>query len=154
MTRMNYPSSPGNTNLPAPCIVDTGTLVNKRDMRRVLADLGQVRYIYSQDGRVISQGEGYILDVFADAQQSTLVANHSLYLNVYSFDYLELGHADDQQPCFSLVQDNRTLSLIPMSDPLKGQGDRPMDSAALEAMVAEVLSASIDMRLDDDEGFY
>ncbi|MGB3491147.1 MAG: hypothetical protein WBA57_00355 [Elainellaceae cyanobacterium] len=151
---MNYPSSSGNANFPAPCIVDTGTLVNKRDMRRILADLGQVRYIYSQDGQVISQGEGYVLDVFADSQQSTLVANHSLYLNVYSFDCLELGRSDDHKAaCFKLVQDNRILSLIPLSDPLKGQGDRPMDSAALEAMVAEVLSASIDMRLDDDENF-
>ncbi len=151
---MNYSSSSGNTNLPAPCIVDTGTLVNKRDMRRVLADLGQVRYVYRQDGQVLSQGEGYILDVFADAQQSTLVANHSLYLNVHSFDYLELGRSDDQRACFSLVQDNRTLSLTPISNPLREQGDRPMDAAALEAMVAEVLSASIDMRLDDDEGLY
>lgn len=151
---MNHSSSPRNTNLPAPCIVDVGTLVNKRDMRRVLSDLGQVRYVYSQDGRVISQGEGYVLDVFADAQQSTLVANHSLYLNVCSFDCLELGQSDDQKACFSLVQDNRTLSLIPLSNPLRNQGDRPMDSSALEAMVAEVLSASIDMRLDDDESFY
>lgn len=137
--------------MPAPCIVDAGILVNKRDMHRILSDLGQVRYTYSQDNQVLSQGEGYVLDVFNDAQQSTLVANQSLYLNVSSFDYLELSQLDDQQACLSLIQDNRTLCLMPLSNPLKSQIDRPMDSATLEAMVAEVLSASIDMRLDDDE---
>lgn len=151
---MSYPASPGNINLPAPCIVDTGIIVSKHDMRRILSDLGRVCYTYTQGNEILSQDEGYVMDVFADAQQSTLVTNHSLYLNVCSFDYLELSRSSTQQSCLTLVQDNRRLQLIPLSNPLKRQGDRTMNAAALEAMVAEVLSASIDMRLDDEENFY
>lgn len=139
--------------LPAPCIVDTGIIVSKQDMQRLLADLGRVRYIYTQDGNLLSEGEGYVLEVFADPQQSTLVANHALYLNVYSFDYLELKKSVELQPCFDLIQDARQLRLIPVSNPLQDQTTRNLNAAALEAVVAEVLSANWDVRIDDEENF-
>ena len=90
------------------------------------------------------------MDVFADPAQSTLVANQSLYLNVYSFDYIELGSLEDEQPCFNLVQDSRCLRLIPLTTPLQEQTSRNLNAVALEAMVAEALSASWDACLDDD----
>ncbi len=139
--------------LPAPCIVDTGIIVSKQDMQRLLADLGRVRYIYTQDGNLLSEGEGCVLEVFADPQQSTLVANQALYLNVYSFDYLELKKSVEQQPCFDLIQDSRQLRLIPVSNPLQEQTTRNLNAAALEAVVAEVLSANWDVRIDDEENF-
>lgn len=142
----------GNAKLPAPCLVDTGILVNKQDMQRLLNDLGRVRYVYQQDGNVISEGEGYVLEVFSDPSQSTLVANHMLYLNVCSFDYLSLRSLN-QSACFELVQENRQLCLIPLSNPLEEQIERSINAAALEAVVAEVLSASWDARLDDDDHF-
>lgn len=148
---MNYPSF-GNTSLPAPCLVDTGVIVNKNDMMRLLHDLGRVRYIHLQDGRVVSQGEGYVMEVFTDPSQSTLVANHTLYLNVHSFDYLELG-CDGDETSFSLVQDHLQLRLIPLSNPLQDQTARNLNAAALEAMVAEALSASWDVCIDDDTTF-
>ncbi len=82
--------------------------------------MGQVHYIHLQDDCVIQEGDGYVLEVFADSIQATLVANHALYLNVHSFDYLELGRPQDQTCYFDLVQDNRRLRLIPLSNPLQG----------------------------------
>jgi hypothetical protein len=148
---MNHDQLSGNAKLPAPCIVDTGIVIGKQDMHRLLADLNRVRYVYRQDNRLLSEGEGYVLEVFADPQQSTLVANHTLYLNVYSFDYLQLTQ-EEQQPCFDLIQDSRQLRLIPLTNPQE-QTNRSLNAAALEAVVAEVLSANWDVRIDDEENF-
>jgi 7-keto-8-aminopelargonate synthetase-like enzyme len=150
---MNYDQLPGHAQLPAPCIIDTGIVVNKQDMQRLLADLSRVRYSYSQDGRLVNEGEGFVLEVFSDPHRSTLVANRTLYLNVCSFDYLELSQMADQQACFVLVQDTCQLRLIPLSNPLQEQSARNLNAAALEAVVAEVLSAGWDVRIDDDENF-
>lgn len=146
------PSS-SNLKLPAPCIVDTGVIVNKRDMLRLLSDLGRVHYIYQQAGEVISEGEGYIVEVFSDASQSTLVANNTLYLNVQSFDYLELQRSPQGCTLFDLIQDDWHLRLLPLSNPLQEQTARNLNAAALEAVVAEVLSAGWDMRMDDEDHF-
>jgi hypothetical protein len=150
---MNFDHLSRNTKLPAPCIVDTGIIVNKQDMQRLLADLSRVRYCYSHQGQLLSEDEGYVLEVFSDPQRSTLVANHTLYINVCSFDYLELKRLVDQQTCFDLVQENQHLRLIPLSNPLQEQKNRSLNAAALEAVVAEVLSASWDVRIDDDDSF-
>jgi hypothetical protein len=122
-------------------------------MQRLLADLNRVQYIHTQDGVVTSQGEGCILEVFADTQRSTLIANHALYLNVYSFDCLKLGQTTEQESWFDLIQDDRQLRLIPLSNPLQDQNTRNLNVAALEAVVAEVLSAGWDVQIDDDEQF-
>jgi len=139
-------------SLPAPCIVDTGIVVNKDDMRRLLSTLGRVSYIHSLDYAVQSEGEGFVLDVFADPQQATLVANHSLYLNVQSFDYLHLHQSPNYETYYDLVQDNRLLRLIPLSNPLQEEVTaQNLDEAALEAMLSEVLSAKWDVQIDDDD---
>lgn len=139
-------------SLPAPCIVDTGIVVNKDDMRRLLATLGRVSYIHSLDYTVQSEGEGFVLDVFADPQQATLVANHGIYLNVQSFDYLHLHQSPNYETYYDLVQDNRLLRLIPLSNPLQEEVTaQNLDEAALEAMLSEVLSAKWDVQIDDDD---
>lgn len=142
-----------NINTLAPCLVDTGVVVNKADMLRLLQDLGQVRYSHLEDGVVLSADQGLIMEVFADPQQATLVANHTLYINVHSFDYLEMGKDDEQQTRFDLVQDHRRLRLVPLSDPMKDHLTRSVNTAAFEAMVADALSASWDACLDDDRNF-
>ena len=136
--------------LPAPCIVDTGIIVNKQDMRRLLASLSRVRYRHQQDNQLQSEGEGYVLEVFSDPHRSTLIANHALYLNVDSFDYLELGQSAEDDSFFNLVQDSRQLKLIPLSNPLQEQTTRSLNAAALEAVMTQVLSANWDVQLDDD----
>lgn len=143
-------------SLPAPCIIDEGILVNKDDIRRLLSSLSQVRYIHILDRQVQSQGEGYILEIFSDLQQATLIANGALFINVHSFDYLQLHQSSDPEnpksACFDLIQDNRQLRLIPIHYPVQ---DRDMteniDEAALEAMLTQVLSAKWDVQIDDDD---
>lgn len=150
---MSHDQFPGNTRLPAPCIINSGAIVNKRDMQRLLADMGRVRYLHLEDGQVQSEGEGYIREVFADPQQATIVANHALYLNVYSFDYIELRQSTEEGAYLDLVQDCRLLRLIPLSNPLKEQTHRNLNAAALEAMLADVLAAGWDVQIDDEETF-
>lgn len=135
----------------APCIIDTGIIVNKRDMQRLLIDLGRVRYIHTQDGQIQSQGEGYILEVFADRQRSTLVANHSIYLNVYSFDYLELIKSSNQETYFDLMTEGRQLRLVPLSNPMQEDATRNLNAAAFDAVMDQVLSSNWDMQFDDDD---
>ena len=86
-----------DTKIPAPCIINTGVIVSKLDMRRLLSDLGRVHYIYTMSGKVESEGDGDVMEVFANTQRSTLVANHTLYLNVCSFDNLELKQTPEKQ---------------------------------------------------------
>lgn len=137
--------------IPAPCIIDTGTIINKQDMRRLLSDLGRVRYIHTLDDKILSQGEGCVVEVFADPQQSTIIANQSIYINVYSFDYLALNQSAEQEAYFDLVQDHRQVRLIPLYNPLQDQTGQNINAAALEAMVTQVLSAKWDVQLDDDD---
>ena len=136
--------------LPAPCIIDAGMIINKDDMRRLLNDLGRVRYQHWLDGKLQSEGEGWVVDVFSHPQQATLVANHTLYLNIHSFDYLELHNDLETGSYFDLVQDNRQLRLVPLSSTLQDQQTNNLDTAALEAMVTQVLTAKWDVQLDDD----
>ncbi|MGL5080056.1 MAG: hypothetical protein ACRC8A_01080 [Microcoleaceae cyanobacterium] len=146
-----------NFRASAPCIVDSGIVVNKRDMQKLLADLGRVCYSHIQDGQVQAEGNGYILEVFSDQYQATLVANHSLYLNVCSFDYLELKQSPDRETYFDLIQDSRVLRLIPQSHPLQDQGQdqvvRNFNAAALDAVMDQVLSGNWETQPEDDCSF-
>lgn len=138
--------------LPAPCIIDFGIVANKDDMRRLLIDLNRVRYIHTLDGEIKSEGEGWILEVFNDPTRSTLVVNQRLYLNIQSFDYLELYQASPTETYYDLIQDNRQLRLIPINNNSPDGGiTRNLDADALEAMVTQVLSAKWDVQLDDDD---
>jgi hypothetical protein len=139
-----------DTKIPAPCIINTGVIVNKLDMRRLLADLGRVRYTYTQEGQLQSEGEADVMEVFANPRQSTIVANHALYLNVHSFDYLELKQSPQQQTYFDLTQESSCLRLIPLSTPQQERQERSLSIVAIEAMMEQVLSARLDAEIDDD----
>lgn len=136
--------------LPAPCIIDTGIIINKQDMLRLLNDLSRVRYIHTLDGKLQTEGEGCVMEVFSDPQRSTLVANQALYLNVQSFDFLQLSQSPAKEAYFDLTQDNRQLRLIPLSNPLQEQSAEHLNADALEAMVTQVLSARWDVQIDDE----
>jgi len=127
--------------------------VNKSDMLRLLQDLGQVRYQHFQDGELLTEGGGFVMEVFTDGQQATLVANHTLYLNVCSFDFLEMGKVNVDQSYFDLVQDNRRLRLLPIYDPVQDQIAQSASTAAFEAMVVDALTARWDACIDDENGF-
>ncbi|MGF1539137.1 MAG: hypothetical protein ACFCU5_01590 [Pleurocapsa sp.] len=140
-------------SLPAPCIVDTGIIVNQDDIQRLLQDLNRVRYVHLIDDRIHSEGKGFIKEIFSDPFQSTLIANNNLYINLQSFDYLKLSKSTDKQTKFVLIQDNRQLHLIPElpSSSKEFAHQNAFNAATIEAMVTEVLSARLDVQLDDDE---
>jgi 7-keto-8-aminopelargonate synthetase-like enzyme len=137
-------------SLPAPCIVESGILVNKDDIKRLINDLTNVRYIHSLDGKIQNEGEGWILEVFNHPSQATIVVNNSLYINIESFDYLQISQSPDQKTHFHLTQDNRQLTLIPLSNSSQQQQQQDLDAVALDAMLSEVLSAKWDVQLDED----
>jgi len=143
---------------PAPCIVDIGTLVRKRDMHRVLSDLGRVAYQDIQDGEIVRSGEGYVMEVFADLHSATLIANAAIYVNVYSFDCLALGitvHLSREQPCFDLIQENRILRLLPLSNPLQDPPQRLADAQALKVAIMDWLGQQTNEGDEDcTDGFF
>jgi hypothetical protein len=101
-----------------PCLVDEGIVVNRKDMARILRDLGHVRYTDIQGGQVRSEGEGLIANVFANPQGATIVVNKRLYINVEGFSHLRMSKLEDGAASIELVQEHRTIQLIPLSDPL------------------------------------
>jgi hypothetical protein len=147
---MSQDNSPHH--LPAPCIIDSGTVVNKDDMKRLLNDLYRVRYFHKIDGKLQTEGEASIVEVFADPHQSTLIANGNIYLNIQSFDYLQLYQSASKETYFDLIQDNRQLRLIPV---FKSSQDREetsnFDASTIEDMVTKVLSARWDVQFDDED---
>ncbi|PZO15725.1 MAG: hypothetical protein DCF25_13305 [Leptolyngbya foveolarum] len=137
---------------PAACIVDNGIVVQKQDMLRLLRSLRRVGYIYRQDDEITNTGEGCVMEAFCDPQQATIVANHSLYLNAHSFDYIEIitnCTENGVETTFALVQENRCLCLTPL---FEGKADKiaQLDAADLEAIVTEAIAATWDASLDND----
>ncbi len=142
----------GMESLPAPCIVDEGIVINQDDIKRLIADLCHVSYVHTIDGEVSSQGQGFIQEIFSDSNQSTLIANRKIYINLQSFDYLRLSKNTEEQAYFDLIQENRQLRLIPISRVTQPQTvSKNLDAEAIEAMVTEVLSAHLDVQLDDED---
>lgn len=131
----------------APCIVDTGIVVRRGDIQRLLCDLGRVHYLDVVDDQVRGQGEGYVMEVFEDPVAATLVVNRTLYLNINSFDYLALSQVPDPadpqmiRSQFDLVQENRILRLIPLSDPLSDPLEVLEDTRALHAAMADAMAS-------------
>ncbi len=118
----------------APCIVDRGIILHPRDMACLLEDLGQVHYRFRDDSVTLAEGDGYIFEVFADPQRATVVANHALFLNLSSFDWLELVPS---QPLtrLDLVQEGRRLELSPMGHRRDVEG---WEDTALQAMMEDL----------------
>jgi hypothetical protein len=79
------------------------------------------------------------------------VANHSIYLNVYSFDYLELIKSPNEETYFDLITEGRQLRLIPLSNPMQEEATRNLNAAAFDAVMDQVLSSNWDMQFDDDD---
>ena len=96
------------------CIVDAGVLYHRRDMARILRDLVRVRYVDLNGGEVAASGEGQVVSIFASDDSSTIVFNERIYLNLNTFEYARLGKDPDGASCIDLVDEHRTLRLIPL----------------------------------------
>lgn len=100
----------------APCIVNEGTLINRKDMMRALETLESVKYTYIVDSDVISEGEGVVVKVFSSKETSTLVVNGCLFLNILSFNYLHFFTNEEGSTTIELVENSRTIQLSPIED--------------------------------------
>ncbi len=118
----------------APCIVGRGIILHPRDMACLLEDLGRVQYRFRDGNQTLEEGEGYIFEVFADPQRATVVANRSLFLNLSSFDWLEVSRDADSSR-FDLVQESRRLELIPLTATACQEG---WEDTALQAMIGSL----------------
>ncbi len=144
---------PSPFRVPAPFIINVGTIVNKSDMLRVLSRLSHVSYTHVCHGESRSQGTATLVEVVNDPQHATLLADRLLHLNISSFDYLELIQGNDNQTQFVLVRGDEQLRLesvehlidedIAAFDRRKTFGD-----SSLEFALAHIIAAKLDAHLD------
>lgn len=139
------------------CIIDQGVLVNRRDMVRILRDLGQVCYQDLVDGEIQRQGEGIIVEVASNDHAATVVVNKRLYLNVQAFDYLKLGCDEAGEAVLELVSNRRSLRLLPLSDPLREPHQAVLPDAeavsqrAIDRLLEDTLAEVYLEDLDEEE---
>ena len=99
------------------CLVEYGTVYSKRDMIRVLRDLDRVEYFDLIDNSVVAKGEGYVIEVYANSQDSTLIFNNRLHINVNGFDCLKI--VSDPKKEVELFSGHRIIRLKPLTNILK-----------------------------------
>ena len=99
------------------CLVESGIIYSKRDMIRVLRDLDRVLYEDFIDSTSVAFGEGYVIDVYANGFDSTLVFNNRLHINVNGFDYLKISTSPKK--IVELVSGHRIIKLKPLTNILK-----------------------------------
>lgn len=98
------------------CLVNYGIIYSKRDMIRVLRDLDRVEYIDLIDNHPVAQGEGYVIEVYANGYDSTIVFNNRLHINVNGFDFLKMKSDPDKM--VELVSGHRIIRLKPLTNAL------------------------------------
>lgn len=140
-----------------PCIVDEGVIANRKDMVRVLRDLGHVRYAELIGEEVRATGEGIIVNVVTHESAATVVANKRIYVNVNGFDYLKLTRVGEDLTAFDLVAEERTLRLEPLSDPIRdghiAEEAHYVPAGALGGLIGHQLSEEdlAELFMDDDD---
>ncbi|HBN07711.1 MAG TPA: hypothetical protein DD435_03350 [Cyanobacteria bacterium UBA8530] len=136
-----------------PCIVDEGIVYQRKDMARILRDLGQVRYVDYYLGVERASGEGYLASVTTNNQSGTVIVNGRLYINTSCFDFLQIGKGQEDPVFLDLVDGERIIRIIPFPE----AADAPRPRAAIEPSIQPCL---FDRYLDetlaevylDDEG--
>ena len=110
------------------CLVDHGIIYSKRDMIRVLRDLDRVLYTDLIDQISVANGEGYVVEVYANGYDSTLVFNNRLHINVNGFDFLKI--ITEPEKGVELVSGHRIIKLKPLTNILltnKSQVEEEID---------------------------
>lgn len=133
----------------APCIINEGTLVNKRDMIRAVETLECVTYCDILDDQVISQGDGVLVKIFASKDSATLIVNGSIFLNVLSFDHLHFASPPEGEAVIDLVNGTRILRLIPREEDPKLMARVNQNAFAYESESVDTDGACAQHLLDD-----
>ena len=103
-----------NTDNQISCLVESGIIYSKRDMIRILRDLDRVLYVDLIDNASVANGEGYVVEVYANSFDSTLVFNNKLHVNVNSFDFLKI--TSQPEKLVELVSGHRVIKLKPLTN--------------------------------------
>lgn len=120
------------------CLVNSGIVYSKRDMIRILRDLDRVEYSDFVDNGIVAHGEGFVMDVYANGFDSTLIFNHRLHINVNGFDFLKI--CTSPRKIVELISGHRIIKLKPLTCVLKA------NQAAIEEEIdeqREVLSSQL-----------
>ena len=96
------------------CLVESGIIYSKRDMIRILRDLDRVSYTDLIDNLSVASGEGYVVEVYANSYDSTLVFNNRLHINVNSFDFLKI--ISQPGKLVELISGHRIIKLKPLTN--------------------------------------
>ena len=103
-----------NTENQISCLVEQGIIYSKRDMIRILRDLDRVLYVDLIDNASVANGEGYVVEVYANGYDSTLVFNNRLHINVNSFDFLKI--ISQPEKLVELISGHRIIKLKPLTN--------------------------------------
>ena len=104
------------------CLVEQGIIYSKRDMIRILRDLDKVNYTDLIDSASVASGEGYVVEVYANGFDSTLVFNNRLHINVNSFDFLKISSQPEKM--VELISGHRIIKLKPLTNILQANQAR------------------------------
>ena len=104
------------------CLVEQGIIYSKRDMIRILRDLDRVNYTDLIDNLSVAYGEGYVVEVYANSFDSTLVFNNRLHINVNSFDFLKI--ITQPEKLVELISGHRIIKLKPLTNILLANQSR------------------------------
>ena len=104
------------------CLVEQGIIYSKRDMIRILRDLDRVLYVDLIDNASVANGEGYVVEVYANGYDSTLVFNNRLHINVNSFDFLKISSQPER--LVELISGHRIIKLKPLTNILQANQSR------------------------------
>lgn len=133
----------------APCIINEGTLINKRDMIRAVETLECVTYVDILDDNVVSQGDGVLVKIFASRDSATLIINGSIFLNVLSFDHLTFASQPGGETSLNLVSGPRTLRLEPREEDPKLMARVNQNTFTFESETADTDGACAQQLLDE-----
>ncbi len=125
------------------CLVDYGIVYSKRDMIRVLRDLDRVEYVDLIDNLAVAKGEGYVIEVYANVHDSTIIFNNRLHINVNGFDFLKIKSAPEN--AIELISGHRIIRLKPLTNILK------TNQAAVEEEIDEQRIALASQMACDNE---
>lgn len=130
-----------------PCIVGVGVITSKKDMIRVLRGFDHVKYTDTIDDKVQSEEEAFVVDVFFNDHESTIIFNRRIYINVQNFEYLRM--VNNLPGTVELIEGHRTLKLEAANDPFTNKDVLMSESIENRANI-EGLYEEDDIIFDDD----
>lgn len=130
-----------------PCIVGTGVVTSKQDMMRVLRGFDHVKFTDVIDDKVQIEDEAFVVEVFCDDAESTIIFNRRIHLNVENFEYLRI--IQNLPGVVELIEGHRTLRIESATDPFVHKDILMSESIENRANI-EGLYQDDDIIFDDD----